>query len=172
VNVELNALICFDFVVQLFRLLRDHRRGCELLALAGVARQIRQVEEPREEDEVAGVHGDGELDVSGRDVAGGVTGLLEETVRPDIDGTTKDHLCQLEGCDDHGDETGRAEFQRTQSVVGVHQRVHTVVHDHEPAGGGGVFGVGEPGVHEDGDVMVPVEEDQRLLAQHDEDGVA
>lgn len=172
VNVELNALVCLDFVVQLFRLLRSHRRCRELFALASIARQIREVEEAREEDEVAGVHGDGELDVGRRDVAGGVTGLLKEAMRPDVDGTADDHLRQLQGCDDHRDEAGRAELQRTEGVVGVHQRVHAVVHDHEPAGRGGVLGVGEPRVHEDGDVVVPVEEDQRLFAQHDEDGVA
>ena len=91
------------------------------------------MEEPREEDEVACVHSDGEFDVGRGDVAGGVAGLLEETVRPDVDGTSNNHLCQLQGCDDHGDETGRAEFQGTQGVVCVHQRVHAVVHDNEPA---------------------------------------
>ena len=45
------------------------------------------------------------------------------------------------------------------------------VHDDEPAGGGGVLAEGVPAVDEDGDVVVPVEEDQLLLPQHDEDGV-
>lgn len=134
VNVELNALVRFDFVVQLFRLLRRHRRCRELFAFAGIARQIREVEEAREENEVAGVHGDGEFDVGRRDVAGGMSGLLEESMRPDVDGTADHHLRQLQGGDDHRDEAWRAEFQRTEGVVGVHQRVHAVVHDHEPAG--------------------------------------
>lgn len=48
----------------------------------------------------------------------------------------------------------------------------TVVHDDEPARRRRVLGVREPGVEEHGDVMVPVEEDQRLLTQHYEHGVA
>lgn len=56
-------LLRLDFVVQLLGLLRSHRRGCELLALACVARQVGEVEEAGEEDEVTSVHGDGELDI-------------------------------------------------------------------------------------------------------------
>lgn len=101
VNVELNALVRFDFVVQLFRLLRGHRRCRELLAFACIARQVCEVEEPRKEDEIAGVHGNGEFDVGGGDVAGSMTGLLEESMSPDIDGTSHNHLRQLQGGDDH-----------------------------------------------------------------------
>lgn len=50
--------------------------------------------------------------------------------------------------------------------------MHTVVHHHEPTRGGGVLGEGVPGVQQHGDVVVPVQEDERLLAQHDEHGVA
>ena len=45
------------------------------------------------------------------------------------------------------------------------------VHDDEPPGGGGVLTEGVPAVDEDRDVVVPVEEYQLLLPQHDEDGV-
>jgi len=50
--------------------------------------------------------------------------------------------------------------------------VNTVIHHHEPAGGCGVLRVAEPRVHEDSNVMVPVQEDQWLLAKHNEDRVA
>ena len=45
------------------------------------------------------------------------------------------------------------------------------VHDDEPPGGGGVLTEGVPAVDEDRDVVVPVEEYQLLLPQHDEDRV-
>lgn len=105
-------------------------------------------------------------------MAGGVAGLLEESVRPDVDGTADNHLRQLEGGDHHRDEARRAELERAQGIVGVHEAVDAVVHDDEPAGRRGVLRVREPRIHQHGDVVVPVQEDQRLLAQHDENGVA
>lgn len=59
------------------------------------------MEEAGEEDEITGVHGDGEFDVGRRDVASGVSGLLEESMRPDIDSAAYDHLGQLKECDHH-----------------------------------------------------------------------
>ena len=46
------------------------------------------------------------------------------------------------------------------------------VHDHEPPGGRGVLAEGVPAVDEDCDVVVPVQEDQLLFPQHNEDGVS
>lgn len=50
--------------------------------------------------------------------------------------------------------------------------MNTVVHDNEPPRRGGVLGEGVPGVEQDGDVMVPVQKDERFLAQHYEHRVA
>lgn len=44
--------------------------------------------------------------------------------------------------------------------------MHTIVHNDEPARRGRVLREGVPGVEQDGDVVVPVQEDERLLAQH------
>lgn len=93
-------------------------------------------------------------------------------MRPHVDCTAHDHLSELQRRDQHRDETGRIEAHGTQGVVRVHQRVHAVVHDDEPPGGGSVFRVAEPGVHQHGDVVVPVQEDQWLFSQHYEDRVA
>lgn len=46
-----------------------------------------------------------------------------------------------------------------------------VVHHDVPSRGRGVLRVWEPGVQQYGNVVIPVQEDQRLLAQHDEDRV-
>lgn len=121
------------------------------------------MEESGKQDEVTSVHGDRKLDICRWDVASGMSRLLEEAVRPYINGTADHHLRQLKCGDDHRYEAWRMEFQRTQRVVSVHQGVNTIVHDDEPAGWGGVLGVWEPWVHQHGDVVVPVQEDQRLL---------
>lgn len=89
-------------------------------------------------------------------------------MRPDVDGTADNHLGELQRRDDHRDETRWLEAHRAQCIVRVHDGVYAVVHDDEPARGRRVLGVREPGVDEYGDVMVPVQEDQRLFAQHDE----
>lgn len=129
------------------------------------------MEEAREEDEVAGVHGNWKFNVGRRNVTSGMTGLLEEAVRPNIDCTADDHLSQLKRGDNHGDEAWWMEFESAQSVISVHQRVNTIIHNHEPASWRGIFGVGEPTVHQHRDVVVPVQEDERLFAQHNEDRV-
>lgn len=47
-----------------------------------------------------------------------------------------------------------------------------VVHADKPAGSGNVVGVGVPGVEQDGNMVVPVEEDQWLLPQDNEYGIS
>lgn len=93
-------------------------------------------------------------------------------MRPDVDCTANDHLSQLQGGNQHGNRTRRLEVQGTQSIVRVHHRVDAVVHHDEPTGRGGVFGVREPRVHQHSDVVVPVQEDQWLFSEHDENSIA
>ena len=50
--------------------------------------------------------------------------------------------------------------------------MHRVVHGDEVEAVGGLLVVGVPAVEEHGNVMVPVQEDQRLLAEYYEDCVA
>ena len=49
--------------------------------------------------------------------------------------------------------------------------MNDVVHHHEPATWGSVVCVAVPHVQQDSDVMVPVQENQRLFAQNDEDSI-
>lgn len=97
---------------------------------------------------------------------------LQQVVGPEIDRTPDHHLQQLEGSDEHGHLPRRTVPHRPQRVIRVHNRVDAVVHDDEPASASRVLGVAEPAVEEDGDVVVPVEEDEGLLPEDDEDGVA
>lgn len=167
---ERSSLVRFELAVAEVR--GDVAVRVELLLRPGSrATQVGLVEEPREEDKVAEVHRQTVLDVDLGDVALGLA-ALEVLVGPDIDRTADDHLRQLEGCDDHGDGFRWRVSHRAKGVVGVHDGVDKVVHDDEPASGGSVLGVGEPGVEEDGDVVVPVKEDERLFPENDEDGVS
>lgn len=93
-------------------------------------------------------------------------------MRPHIDQTADDHLQQLERCNHHHDEARRLEAHRSQCIVRVHDAVHAIVHHDKPASGRRVFGVREPCVDQNGDVMVPVQKDERLFAQHNEQRVA
>jgi len=89
-----------------------------------------------------------------------------------VDETADQHLRQLTGRDEHGHLLGHPVTQGAGRVVRVHHRVHRVVHDNEPPGGRRELRVREPRVHQHGHVMVPVEEDERFLAQHHEYGIA
>lgn len=97
---------------------------------------------------------------------------LQESIRPHIDRTADDHLCQLQRRDDHWDEAWGIEASRLERIVAVHHGVHTVVHHNEPAGGTSVFGVAEPRVDQHSDVVIPVQEDQWLFTQYDEYRIA
>ena len=61
--------------------------------------------------------------------------------------------------------------ERPEGVVGVHDRVDHEVHDHKPPGGRGVLTERVPAVDEDSDVVIPVQEYQLLLPEHNEDRV-
>ena len=84
------------------------------------------------------------------------------------DETAQDHLQQLQAGGQHGQRPGHPHPQGLQGVVGVHHRVDRVVHHHEQPAGGGHVDVGVEAHPHDGDVVIPVEEYQPLLAQHDE----
>lgn len=150
-------------------LLQRRFLGRALAALA--AADVRVVEEPGEQHEVTEVHGRGQGNVQVGHPARLRAARLQVSVRGVVDEAADHHLRQLAGCDHHGHGLGRPVAHRPHRVVRVHHRVHRVVHDDEPPGGRGEFVIREPAVQQHGDVMVPVKEDERLFAQHDEYGV-
>lgn len=147
---------------------RGHGRA--LLLLARIAGQIRLVEEPGEQHEVAEVHGYRQLDVERGDVA--LCVLLQELPCPHVNRAADDHLQQLQRRDNHGDLPRGPVAHRSQSVVTVHHGMHAVIHDDEPASAGRVLRVAEPRVEQHSNVVVPMQEDQGLFTQHYEDRVA
>ena len=135
----------------------------------GVAAQVRPVEEVGEEQQVAQVHerGPGDVVEAGRAVA-----LLHPAVHQRAHRHPHDHLQDLSAGDEHGEGAGHAQPGGPRGVIAVHERVHAVVHGHEPAAAGHHVFVGVPGVEQHGDVVVPVQEEELLLPEHDERRVA
>lgn len=134
--------------------------GFGLGLLASFGGEVGFVEELCEEDEVREVHGHGELDVDLADVAaGGRGGGGHIVVRPHVDGAAHDHLRQLQHRDRHRQHLRRVLAHAHQRVVRVHYTMDAVVHHDEPTSRGRVFREGIPGVQQDGDVVVPVQED-------------
>lgn len=97
--------------------------------------------------------------------------LLHPLVHQIIHHAAHQHLRDLRERDEHGELAGHLESGRFQRVVGVHAGVNQVVHSHEPAAARHHVFVRVPGVEQHGDVVVPVQEDQLLLTQDDEQGV-
>ncbi len=79
-----------------------------------------------------------------------------------------EHLSDLRDGDEHGGEGLGAHAQRLQAVVTVHKSMHGVVHGDEVESRAGHGGVGTPAEQQHGHVVVPVQEDERSLAEHDE----
>ena len=79
-----------------------------------------------------------------------------------------EHLGDLGDGDEHSGEGLGAHAQRLQAVVAVHEGVHGVVHGHEVKSRASHRGVGTPAKQQHGHVVVPVQEDERSLAEHDE----
>lgn len=90
-----------------------------LLLSLRLGRQIRLVEEPREQHKVGEVHGHGQLDVELADAARVLVGG-EEVVRGDVDEAADHHLRELQERDHHGQHLGRVVAHAHQREVGVH----------------------------------------------------
>ena len=132
-------------------------------------RYVRLVEEVEEEYEVREVHEKRHGDVLIADLALFAVALLE--VGNEIDVDAENHLRYLAARDRNVHPLGYAEAERSKAVVRVHGGVHREVHDDEPASAGAQLHGREPAVDEHRGVMIPVEKDELLFAQHDEQRV-
>lgn len=132
--------------------------------------QISIVEEFEKQQKVREVHNKGPCDVLLANMTFSTVLLLIPGDTVDVD--ADDHLKDLTTRDGDVHPFGDLEAEGAQCVVRVHDWVNGVVHDREPATGGGEVASWEPAVDEHGGVVVPVQEDELLFAQHDEDRVA
>lgn len=129
------------------------------------ASEVGLIEEDGEEQQVAEVHQRGADDVA---LGGEAVGVMIPEVEEPYDAEPYEHLCDLHERDHHGTESRHSSAGCFSRVVAVHERMDDVVHGHEPAAAGHTVFIRVPGVEQDGDVMIPVQEDQTLLTQDDE----
>lgn len=155
-----------------FSCLCDGFRWPQLLTLACARGQIRFVKETRKQHKVAEIHSNGQFNVDWWNVTGWTTASSQVVMRPNIYRTPNNHLGELQWRNYHWDGTRWLKAHCTKRIIRVHYWVYEIVHDNEPASGRGIFGVREPSVNQHGDVMVPVQKDERLLPQHNEQRVA
>jgi len=132
---------------------------------------VRVIEEMGEEHQVTEVHARRQRDVQLRHPARLRTAGFQVTVRRVVDETSNEHLHQLATGDEHGHSFGRPVAHGPERVVRVHHGMHAVIHHDEPPGGRCELVIREPAVHQNGDVMVPMQEKERLFPKHDKDGV-
>ena len=129
----------------------------------------------QEQQKIAAIHGKGEqyMEVGGLyDAVAVKVWVADVHGYASVDNHTANHLQELESGDKHVDPFWRsADPTSSKGVVCVHEGVHEVVHHHEPLHRGNHVGVVVPAVGEDSDVVVPVEEDELLLAKHNEECV-
>ena len=147
----------------LLSLLGDSRSRCLGLAKVGLDEELDK------EHKVAEVHEGGPHNVL--HVGWTLLALLHPRVHQVIDHTAHQHLGDLGDRDEHGELARQLKAGRPQGVVRVHDGVDQVVHGHEPSAAGHHVFVGVPGVEQHGDVVVPVEEDELLFPQDDEESV-
>lgn len=130
------------------------------------------VEEPGEQHQVTKVHGRRQRHVELGHAARLGAATLEVPVSCVVDEAAYKHLHQLTGRNEHGHPGRRPVAHGPGRVVRVHHRMDGIVHDDEPPGGRREFHVREPRVQQHGNVVIPVQKDERLFSQHDEYGVS
>lgn len=103
-----------------------------------LSRQVRLMEESREQDKIAQVHRKAKTDIHASDVAVDVA-ALQVLIRGYVDKATDHHLRKLQRSDHHRYRFRWPVPHRLKSVVGIHDRVDAVVHHDVPSRGRGVL---------------------------------
>mmetsp|Transcript_46610 Transcript_46610/g.143758 ORF Transcript_46610/g.143758 Transcript_46610/m.143758 type:complete len:372 (-) Transcript_46610:52-1167(-) len=151
----------------------SHSVRLDRLLAALLLENVRIGKELRKEDEVRRVHDERGTENRVR-VALAAGGVLAEDGRDHDEEQPAHHLHQLQRRDQQGerlDDLPRHAAGAHEEVVAVHDGVHHVVHAGEVNADGVVGRVREPAVEHHGGVVVPVQEDDRLLLEDEEDGV-
>mmetsp|Transcript_21401 Transcript_21401/g.46478 ORF Transcript_21401/g.46478 Transcript_21401/m.46478 type:complete len:159 (-) Transcript_21401:428-904(-) len=84
---------------------------------------------------------------------------------------TNEHLTELHERNDDWVEPLGSHFNSHEEVIPVHYRMDGVVHHNEKEARGGGISVRKPAVEEDGNVMIPMQKDERLLMDDNEECV-
>ena len=132
-------------------------------------RDIGLIEEFEKQQEITKIHDERPFDVLVADGTFFATLFLDIGNRVDI--YTKDHLRDLTACDDDVDPFGYVETKSSATVICVHGRMNSIIHENEPSAGCCKVTTREPTVNENGSVMVPVKKDELLFTQNDKERI-
>ena len=77
----------------------------------------------------------------------------------------------LECSDNHGHDVGHSDSAGSDTIVGVHESMDSIIHDHKPSAGGGEANIRIPGEPENSNMMIPVKKDQFLFSQNNEHSI-
>ena len=138
--------------------------------LAPAAADVSLVEESNKQDEVRCIHDEGDRDRLFLHLA--VRALPDHSVGVRNDKDAGQHLGDLQRRDGHGNGFAQPDAQTLDRIVGVHEEVDDEVDAHEVAAKGRSLRGARPGEEEDGDVVIPVQEDDGPLAEDQEDRVS
>ena len=145
---------------------------CYGLFLAGFGKIITLEEEFQKQKQVTAVH-----DERSHIVVGGQPAILNRFCNPQQvaacyrNGDSDNHLRDLRNRNVHRLEGLGLAIDRHQEVVKVHNRMHSVIHDTKDQADRCLGDVGSPAIQQHGDVMVPVQEYEFFLVDHNEERV-
>lgn len=130
--------------------------------MLGILLDVGVEKEVKEEHEIAQVHDERPEDVVVADVTVELRCVQLGLVGHPVDVAAEEHLNDLQERDELRDEDGHVKAHGFESIVRVHDRVHHIVHAHEPATRCGKLTVAVPTVDEHSCVVIVVQKDQFL----------
>ena len=140
-----------------------------LLGHGDLGLEVAPDKELQKEEKIASIHDKGCRVVFLFDFAFLVCAVKIESQHGDDD--TDNHLRNLETSDNHRVEPLGAEFHGHQKVIAVHASVNTVVHGDKENSWRRGGDIRMPAIKQNRDVMVPMQEDERLLVNNDKEGI-
>lgn len=140
-----------------------------LLGHGNLRLEVACDKELQKEEKIASIHEKGCRVVFLFDFAFLVCAVKIESQHGDDD--TYNHLRNLETSDNDRVEPLGAEFHGHQKVIAVHASVNTVVHRDEENSWRRGGDIRMPAIKQNRDVMVPMQEDERLLVNNDKEGI-
>ena len=141
-----------------------------LLCLFGFLFCLRRIpleEELKKEQEVASIHDKGSNVVLSLDIALASIRVGHDKAQ-DCNRDSDNHLRNLRDSNVHAVEPLGFALDGHQEIVKVHDGMDSVVHDAKDNSGGCLGDIAVPAVGQNGDVMVPVQKDERLFVNENE----
>ena len=123
----------------------------------------------QEEEQIAAIHDKRSRIVFLFNLAFRISVVVVKT--DESDSYADHHLRNLESSDNHWVEPLWAKVHCHQEIVAIHRSMYTVVHHNKEDARRRSCNVRVPAIKQNGDVMVPMEENERLLVNYDKESI-